>query len=70
MNMSLPWRISDELMTFSRYYCNPMNSIIIIGGLGGFGLELADWLVSRNAKNLVLSSRVGIKNGYQDMRIE
>jgi hypothetical protein len=36
-----------------------------IGGLGGFGLELADWLVLRGARKLVLSSRSGVKTGYQ-----
>lgn len=39
------------------------------GGLGGFGLELADWLVLRGARNLVLTSRKGIASGYQAMRI-
>lgn len=40
-----------------------------IGGLGGFGLELADWLVIRGARNLVLTSRKGITTGYQAMRV-
>ncbi len=33
------------------------------------GLELADWLVLRGAKKLVLTSRSGVTNGYQAMRI-
>jgi fatty acid synthase len=33
--------------------------------LGGFGLELADWLVLRGARKLVLSSRRGVRIGYQ-----
>lgn len=33
-------------------------------------MELADWLVLRGAKNLVLTSRTGIKTGYQRMRID
>jgi fatty acid synthase len=41
----------------------------LTGGLGGFGLELADWLVSRGARKLVLASRNGIKNGYQSLRV-
>ncbi|KAF7987806.1 hypothetical protein HCN44_003669 [Aphidius gifuensis] len=53
-----------------RFYCLPSRSYIILGGLGGFGLELADWLVLRGAKYLVLTSRTGIKNGYQKMRIK
>jgi fatty acid synthase len=39
------------------------------GGLGGFGLELADWLVSRGARKLVLASRNGIRTGYQSLRV-
>lgn len=35
------------------------------GGLGGFGLELAQWLVVRGATRLVLTSRGGVRNGYQ-----
>ncbi|XP_012251516.2 fatty acid synthase-like [Athalia rosae] len=52
-----------------RYYCSEDGSYLIHGGLGGFGLELADWLVLRGAKNLVLTSRTGVTNGYQQMRI-
>jgi fatty acid synthase len=37
--------------------------------LGGFGLELADWLVLRGARKLVLSSRSGVRTGYQSLRI-
>ncbi|PLX36687.1 MAG: fatty acid synthase [Hyphomicrobiales bacterium] len=34
----------------------------IIGGLGGFGLETARWLVGLGARNLVLTSRRGAAN--------
>jgi fatty acid synthase len=44
-------------------------SYVIIGGLGGVGLELADWLVLREAKKLVLVSRSGVRTGYQAQRI-
>ncbi|XP_011703203.1 PREDICTED: fatty acid synthase [Wasmannia auropunctata] len=53
-----------------RYYCDSNKTYLILGGLGGFGLELADWLVLRGAKNLVLTSRTGIKKGYQRMKVE
>ncbi|XP_011503081.1 PREDICTED: fatty acid synthase [Ceratosolen solmsi marchali] len=53
-----------------RYYCLENRSYIIIGGLGGFGLELVDWLVLRGAKNVVITSRTGIKTGYQRSRTE
>jgi fatty acid synthase, animal type len=53
-----------------RAYCNPELSYIIPGGLGGFGLELADWLVLRGCKKLVLSSSRGITKSYQSYRIK
>lgn len=43
---------------------------MLIGGLGGFGLELADWLVMRGAKILVFCSRRGVTNAYQQHRIK
>lgn len=57
-------------MAEPSYTCFPNKSYIIIGGLGGFGLELIDWLVLRNAQNIVITSRNGLKNGYQKMRIK
>lgn len=48
---------------------HPAKSFIITGGLGGFGLELADWLIQRGVKNLVLSSRSGIKTAFQELAI-
>lgn len=53
-----------------QYYCDGNKSYLILGGLGGFGLELADWLILRGAKNLVLTSRTEIKTGYQRMRTD
>lgn len=54
----------------SRYICRETHTYIITGGLGGFGLELADWLILRGARKLVLTSRTGVKNGYQALRIK
>lgn len=48
-----------------RSYMNPDKTYVLVGGLGGFGLELANWLVVRGAKNLVLTARSGITTGYQ-----
>jgi amino acid adenylation domain-containing protein len=36
---------------------------LITGGLGGFGLAAAEWLVARGAENLVLMSRTGVPKG-------
>lgn len=32
-------------------------------------MELADWLVMRGAQNLVLTSRTGLRTGYQSLRV-
>ncbi|CAH1987550.1 unnamed protein product [Acanthoscelides obtectus] len=55
---------------FPRYFCYPEKTYIIIGGLGGFGLELADWLILRGARRVVLTSRKGVQTGYQRLRIK
>nr|AKG51661.1 fatty acid synthase [Oryzias sinensis] len=52
-----------------RTFCQPSHSYIITGGLGGFGLELAHWLVERGACKLVLTTRSGIRTGYQAKRV-
>lgn len=63
-------RYSVPFKVLERTYCNPNLVYVIVGGLGGFGLELADWLVMRNARKLVLSSRKGVVTGYQQYRIK
>ncbi|XP_068156554.1 fatty acid synthase [Drosophila tropicalis] len=53
----------------SQIYFKPQLTYVIPGGLGGFGLELADWMALRGAKKLVLSSSRGITKDYQSYRI-
>ncbi|CAG9770337.1 unnamed protein product [Ceutorhynchus assimilis] len=59
----------EKFKGLARYFCDSTKTYVICGGLGGFGLELADWLVLRGAKNLVLTSRKGVTTGYQNYRI-
>ncbi|KAL1476322.1 hypothetical protein MTO96_036591, partial [Rhipicephalus appendiculatus] len=40
-------------------------SYVITGGLGGFGLELAEWMVNRGCRKLLLTTRSGVRTGYQ-----
>ncbi|XP_042150431.1 fatty acid synthase-like [Ixodes scapularis] len=40
-------------------------SYVVAGGLGGFGLELADWMVVRGCRRLLLTARSGVRTGYQ-----
>lgn len=61
---------SLPLSVLNRVYCNPNQSYLIVGGLGGFGLELADWLVVRGCRKLILSSSRGFKNEYQILKVE
>lgn len=62
--------LSLPIAVHPRVFCDETMSYIIIGGLGGFGLELADWLVLRGCKKLILSSSRGVTNGYQAVRIK
>lgn len=45
-------------------------SYVIVGGLGGFGLELALFLVRRGARNLVLTSRSGATTAYHKYAVQ
>lgn len=52
-----------------KVYCKPDLVYIIVGGMGGFGVELCDWLVVRGARFLVINSRRGVTTSYQQYRI-
>lgn len=52
-----------------RTYMDQEKSYVLVGGLGGFGLELANWLILRGATKIVLTSRSGIRTGYQSLCI-
>ena len=52
-----------------QVYFKPNLVYVIPGGLGGFGLELVDWMALRGAKKFVLSSSRGITKDYQRLRI-
>lgn len=56
---------TKSFLAICRTFCPPSHAYIITGGLGGFGLELAQWLTERGARKLVLTSRSGIKNGKE-----
>nr|XP_023013626.1 fatty acid synthase-like [Leptinotarsa decemlineata] len=50
-----------------KIYFDPSKTYIIVGGLGGIGLELANWLIERGATKIVLNSRRKTLNGYQGL---
>ena len=61
---------SMPIQVFTKIYFDPELVYIIPGGLGGIGLELADWMMLRGCRKLVISSRNGIRDGYQAYRIK
>ncbi|KAL1765601.1 fatty acid synthase [Sigmodon hispidus] len=65
----LPGTQPTLISAISKTFCPAHKSYIITGGLGGFGLELARWLVLREAQRLVLTSRSGIRTGYQAKQV-
>jgi fatty acid synthase len=62
--------VTLPINALNRVYYNSNESVIIPGGLGGFGIELAEWLILRGCKKLVLSSSRGIRTGRQDYKIK
>jgi fatty acid synthase, animal type len=60
---------SMPLTVRTTVWFDPELCYIVLGGLGGVGLELADWMVMRGCKKLVLSSSRGISSSYQSYRI-
>lgn len=54
----------------TSFRCQADKVYILIGGLGGFGLELAEWLSERGAKFLVLTTRSKVRHGYRARKIE
>jgi fatty acid synthase len=48
-----------------RQYFHPSKVYIVVGGLGGVGLEFCHWMTSRNAKKIILAGRSGVTSAYQ-----
>ena len=56
-----------NLPSVGRCYFPEDKSYVIVGGLGGLGLEVGNWLVDRGARHLILTSRSGLATGYQSL---
>lgn len=61
---------SLPMTVYPRVSFEPELAYILVGGLGGFGLELADWMIMRGARILVFCSRRGVCDQYQKCRIK
>lgn len=62
--------MSRMITVISCSYMNPEKSYVLIGGLGGFCLELANWMIVRGARIIILVSHTGIRTGYQTSRVQ
>ncbi|XP_037565632.1 fatty acid synthase [Dermacentor silvarum] len=60
---SVPRLLIVEATALTWFYGH--KSYVITGGLGGFGLELAEWMVNRGCRKLLLTTRSGVRTGYQ-----
>lgn len=54
----------------TKFVANKKSVYIITGGLGGFGLELTNWIILRGARNLVLAVRRRALTPYEQHRIK
>lgn len=60
---------APNLKCIPRFQLSPEKSYVVTGGLGGFGLELTKWLVNQGARHILITSRSGIKTGYQKVTL-
>ncbi|CAL7939127.1 unnamed protein product [Xylocopa violacea] len=70
-------KISNEKEFFNapivahpRFHAMKNGSYVLVGDSEGIAIELADWLVLRGARNIIIVSSNIIKTGYQKLRTE
>ena len=64
-------QMQDQPVAYKQFSAEPIqirpnSTYLITGGTGGFGLEVARWLASKGATNLVLASRHG--NAFDEVQ--
>lgn len=62
-------RSPSSLSALKVSYMSPNKSYVVIGGLGGFGLEVVMWLADKGAKKIVIGARRGIREPYQQFSV-
>jgi fatty acid synthase len=55
-----------SLSAIRRTVFDPRRCYVLVGGLGGLGLELTQWMIERGARHVMLVSKRGVRTGYQD----
>ena len=51
-------------------YFDPRKSYLVIGGLGGFGLEFLMWMCEKGARKIVVNSRRGLRDPYHKYSVQ
>lgn len=59
---------SNQVMKATHF--NPLKSYLVVGGLGGFGLEVLQWMTEKGARNIVVNSRRGLRDSYHKYCIQ
>ena len=54
-----------KVIATTKTWFDPEKVYIIVGGLGGMGIEVVYWMMLRGAKKVVITSRNGIKSNSQ-----
>lgn len=65
IQMKSPVQSDTIIPSLKATYCYPNKSYIVLGGLGGFGLELVHWLAMKGARLITIASRSGVREAYQ-----
>jgi fatty acid synthase len=58
------------IQALPKTYFYKDKTYIVVGGLGGMGLEITDWMIERGAREIFIVSRSGIRNSYQESMLE
>ena len=61
-----PVACEKAIIAVKKSYFDSDKSYIVIGGLGGFGLEVVNWLAGKGARKIVIAARRGIREPYQE----
>lgn len=64
-----PFVSGTTTMPTSRVVLNPLQTYVITCGLGSFGLELVEWCVEHGARRILVTSKYGVRTGYQARKL-
>lgn len=60
---------NEQLAPLPATYCHSTKTYIVLGGSGGFGLEVVQWLATKGARTIIVASRRGLREPYQHYAI-